>query len=215
MSTTTTVQQMYVAYFTRAADPFGLEFWRRVLDADPANLASVVDAFSRSDEYTAMYGPDTNFAVVDKVYQNLFGRASEKAGVDFWVQQLDKGTITLGNVVTAIAQGAQGNDDLVFDGRVSVASAITAAIDTAQEILAYAGTNANELVRHYIATVKDAASLAAALDPAAIDALIASLESNPGPFPPPVSIGVEHGQGAALAVELIGNAGHCSSAALF
>jgi hypothetical protein len=117
------------------------------------------------------------------VYQNLFSRAAETAGIDYWAALLDNGTISFDNVVTEVASGARTTDLYAYNAKVTVARAITDALDTLPEIMSYVGTNSNALVKAYIAKVKDAESYAAAIAPAAIEALIGSFSGSPGPVP--------------------------------
>ncbi len=180
------VQELYVAYFSRAADDAGLAYWCSLLDGDPNNprLHLISNDFAFSNEYKNEYLHATNELKVAAMYENLFGRTAEAAGVKFWADAMNAGQLTIDNVVTAIASGAQGSDQFAFGAKVDVAQAITLRIDTPQEAAAYSGTLANDLVANYIAQVKDLASFNAAITPASIDALIASL-----PAPSPASVG--------------------------
>lgn len=181
------VQELYVAYFSRAADAGGHDYWTARLDGNPANpsLALMGGAFASSQEYRDEYAQATNELKVANAYENLFGRAAEPAGVAYWANLMNAGTLTIDAAVTAIAGGAQGTDKYAYGAKVDVAQAITAAIDTPLEAQAYSGTSANAVVAAYIAQVKDVATFNAAIAPAAIDALIASLDGTSGPLPPP------------------------------
>lgn len=183
------VQELYVAYFSRAADAGGHDYWTARLDGDPANpsLAAMGGAFASSQEYRDEYAQATNELKVANAYENLFGRAAEPAGVAYWAQLMNAGTLTIDAAVTAIAGGAQGTDKYAYGAKVDVAQAITAAIDTPLEAQAYSGASANAVVAAYIAQVKDVASFNAAIVPASIDALIAGLAGTYGTVPPPVS----------------------------
>jgi len=118
-----------------------------------------------------------NRALVDAVYEHLFGRAAETAGVDYWAALLDSKTIAIGDVVTSVAGGAQGLDSVVFQAKVQTSDIFTNHLDQANERLAYTGTYANGLAHDYLAAIKDEASAAHALDPANIDALIAKIST--------------------------------------
>lgn len=196
------VQELYVAYFSRAADPKGLAYWSKLLDGDPANpqLAKIAATFAASPEYKEMYAQSSTTLKVAAVYEHLFGRTAEVAGLDYWAALLDQHLLNFDKMVTLISQAARGTDLAAYHNKVEVAQAISAAIDTPYESLSYAGVEANQKVAAYLAQVKDAQSYAAAMAPAAIDALIASLApNNPGPVPPPPAneavadlIGVAH-----------------------
>lgn len=169
------VQDLYVAYFARAADRGGFDYWSALLDGDPANarLPLISSGFAASQEYKAEYSQATNAEKVNAVYQNLFSREAEATGRDFWVRALDAGQMTIDNAVTMIAAGAQGSDLYAYGAKVNVAQAITTAIDTPAEAQAYTGPSAVAAVTAYIAQVKDEATFNAAINPAAINALVA------------------------------------------
>lgn len=169
------VQDLYVAYFSRAADRGGFDYWTALLDGDQANprLQLISGSFAASAEYKAEYSQSTNAAKVNAVYENLFSRAAEPTGRDFWVQALDEGRMTIDNAVTNIAAGAQGTDLYAYRAKVNVAQAITAAIDTPAEIQGYTNASALAAVTAYIAQVKDVASFNTAINAASINNLVA------------------------------------------
>ncbi len=81
------VARLYRAYFRRDADAGGLAFW---LDQDMP-LSGISDAFAASDEFTGTYGALSNQQFVERVYENVLGRAPEQAGLEFWVAQIYAG----------------------------------------------------------------------------------------------------------------------------
>jgi hypothetical protein len=168
------VQELYVAYFGRPADPAGLQFWSNVF-ATPGGYDTIVNAFSHSDEYKATVPNMDSRTLVDTVYEHVFGRHAETGGLDFWSGMLNKGAITIDDVVANVAASAQGSDSLVFDAKVDVATLFTSHLDTLAERVAYMGSSANAMAAAYLAAITDAASAATALDPANIDALISKM----------------------------------------
>jgi hypothetical protein len=176
---TTEVQKLYVAYFSRPADPDGLKFWTNQMATNPNFFQTISHAFSTSAEYHAEYGNMSTSQVVDTVYMNLFGRHAEAGatGIDFWVNALDKGLMTVDNAVTQIAAGAQNNDRLAYNGKVAVSTEFTAHLDQPNEVTAYAGPNANKIAIDFIATVKDLQSAASAMDPGVIDSVVTNIVS--------------------------------------
>lgn len=175
------VQDLYVAYFSRAADRGGFDYWTSLLDGDTANprLQLISGGFAASAEYKAEYSQATNAEKVNAVYQNLFSREAEAAGRDFWVRALDAGYMTIDNAVTTIAAGAQGTDLYAYRAKVNVAQAITAAIDTQAEINGYTTASALDAVTAYIAQVKDVATFNAAINATAINNLVAGFSGQP------------------------------------
>lgn len=171
----TEVEQLYVAYFSRPADPAGLTYWANVLSTNPNGYQTISSAFAGSAEYQAAYAGMDNATVVNAVYEHLFGRAAESAGQTYWANLLNQHAITIDNVVTDIAGGAQGSDLFAYNAKVAVAAAFSARIDTAAEQAAYSGSAANQIAINYLSNVKDLQTAAAGMDPGNIDNAIAQI----------------------------------------
>jgi hypothetical protein len=183
------VQKLYVAYFSRPADTAGLSFWANVLATNPNGYQQISAAFSTSAEYKAAYAGLDNRAVVGAIYTHLFGRAAETAGVDFWAHALDTKAMTVDNMVTQVASGAQGSDLLAYNAKVAVSTAFTDRLDQPVEVKAYSGDHANQIAIDFIATVKDLQSAAAARDPGVIDSVINHIVVDSGqPNPSPTGL---------------------------
>jgi len=163
-TTETEVQKLYVAYFSRPADVAGLAYWTKILNSDPDGYQTISANFASSAEYKATYAGQDNRAVVSTVYEHLFGRPAETDGVNYWAKMLDNKVITIDNVVTQIAAGAQGNDALAYNGKVAVSTVFTEHLDLPTEQAAYAKPAGMKIASDYIAGVKDlmTASLARA-----------------------------------------------------
>lgn len=172
---TNAVQQLYVAYFGRPADTAGLAYWEGVVTKANGSTAAVSAAFAASAEYKAAYANLDAQHVVAQVYQNLFGHAPDLPGLNFWSQALINGQMTVDNVVTQIAAGAQGTDLTAYNNKVAAATAFTAALDTTAEVLAYSGDIANAAAKGFIAGVTDDASLKAAIEPTALNNTVANI----------------------------------------
>lgn len=157
------IQQLYVAYYNRPADPAGLAFWSGVVEAQGGSTAAVSAAFASSGEYASVYGGKDNRTVVNTVYKNLFGRDGEQAGVDYWADLLDKRQITVDGVVTAIAGGARETDLTSYNNKVKFATGFTDALDLHPEGAAYNGTEALAYAKQLTSAVTTDASLATAL----------------------------------------------------
>ena len=127
MATTyhTQLQQLYVAYFNRPADPGGLAFYEGHLEAGTVTMAAIAADFAKSNEYRTEYNDATNTGIVTKVYANLFGRVGTANEMKFWIDALNAGATTIDKVVTDIAAGAQGTDKVAFESKVVFATAFT------------------------------------------------------------------------------------------
>lgn len=85
------VQQLYIAYFGRPADPVGQAYWATQIDAANGSIASVIAGFSASAESAALFGNSTTTQKVTAIYQNAFNRAPEATGLAYWAALLDSG----------------------------------------------------------------------------------------------------------------------------
>jgi hypothetical protein len=126
------VQTMYVAYYGRPGDPAGVTFWADVLDGNNGDWTpEIVDAFGTSAEFTERFATDEegnpvdNTVLITELYQNMFNRAPEQAGLDFYLGLLEEGTATLASIALDIANGAQGLDLEILNNKVEVAGYYT------------------------------------------------------------------------------------------
>jgi hypothetical protein len=119
------VQQLYVGYLGRAGDSAGQQFWANAIANGTATIKSVATGFTLSAEYKAAYAGLSNDALVDKVYNNVLGRASDAAGKAFWVDALAKGTVTADTLVATIVTNLGALDQATINNKVFVAQTYT------------------------------------------------------------------------------------------
>ena len=185
------VQQLYVSYFGRPADYYGLQNFSAALDkmgapktfdevqaavqADKAGtteLSKLVNSFNSSAESVALYGSDNSQIGIGKfvnaIYQNVLGRDADKAGFDFWVNAITTGVLTKANAAAAITQAALTNtsdqgklDALTVQNKLAVAKAFTTALDTPAEITSFAGDAAAAAARSLLLGVNSSTNLTA------------------------------------------------------
>lgn len=172
---TEAIQKLYVAYFNRPADAAGLAYWENIVTNAKGSTTAISAAFATSAEYKATYAGMDEYHVVAQVYQNLFGRAPELSGLNFWGQALINKQMTVDNVVTMIAAGAQGTDLAAYNSKVSAATAFTAALDTSDKVLAYSGDKANGVAKSFLASVVDATTLANAISTGTLGKVISDV----------------------------------------
>lgn len=127
-----TVQQIYIGYYQRPADPSGLIYWAGRLDSWGGNLNEIIEAFAHSAESQALYGTidSTNIEiVVDAIYTALFGRVAEPVGKAFYVNGFNAGTFTPGTIVLNVLYGALNEDWQSVNNKLTAANLFTRTID--------------------------------------------------------------------------------------
>lgn len=110
--------EAYLAYYGRPADSAGLAFWAQKLEAEGGNLDSVITAFGESEEFDSRFGDLDNPELVTNLYQQIFGRDPDAAGLAFYVDKLDTGTWTLQQISLSIIDGRQNDDVVIVDNRL-------------------------------------------------------------------------------------------------
>ncbi len=101
--------KLYQATFDRAADADGLSFWANELDKG-ASLLDVARSLFVSQEGRDLYPSSlATGELVDRVYDNLLDREPEVEGKQFWVEQLDTGSVSRATFVQAVIDGAEDN----------------------------------------------------------------------------------------------------------
>lgn len=112
--------RLYQTALGRSADDQGAEFWLDAIEAG-ATVEQLATDFAGSDEFASIW-PDVtnNTELVTQIYQNAFGRAPDTAGLDFWVDALDSGSISTGEFLAAIASSteAEGITNVIVYGIV-------------------------------------------------------------------------------------------------
>ena len=189
------LQQLYVAYFARPADPAGLAWFaaRFAAVAAPSSLAglgaaydadgavrALVDTFAGSAETQALYGGD-NAAFIAALYHNLFSREPEAAGLAYWTALLDSKQATRASATVAVLLGARGTDSEMVASKLRLAAAFTGALDTPARVRAYDGVAPNATASALLAQARPgmAADAELALARSAIATLVAAAQTPP------------------------------------
>jgi hypothetical protein len=126
------VQEIYIGYYQRPADPGGLLYWSAQLDAVGGDQSKIIAAFANSPESQALYGNITNATidgVINQIYQNLFGRNADAAGLTFYHNGFVNGTFTAATIMLNILDGAQGLDAVSVENKLTAANRFTQTID--------------------------------------------------------------------------------------
>jgi len=174
-ATSTQLQELYVAYFGRAADPTGLDYWTEK-GISQADFAASMYAQA---EFKDNYGSKSVEAQVNQIYKNLFDREADVTGLTYWTQQINLGNLKVAEIATHLIWAAQNNsgsadDKTALTNRTDAAVAYTAKVKSSTaNILAYqptttdpwvAGANITAGVTFLSGIDKDTAHTAAGID---------------------------------------------------
>ena len=179
-----TIQGVYVALFGRPADPTGLAYFNGVTK-NGADLSKIGDLAS-TQEYKDRFAGQSNTQIITAIYQSLFNRAPEAAGLEFFANALTKGTLNINNIAIAILDGAQGDDKTTVTNKITAADNFTKALDTGTEQAAYTGNTAAQQGRNFLTPVtKDTGTIP---NTAATDKAIADIVATPGGTTPTTGV---------------------------
>lgn len=126
-TTTAQIQQLYVAYLGRAADKAGLDYWSAELNASPATLTLEdlrANFVNEQPEYAAAYAGLSRVDAVTKIYNNLFGRAPDAAGLTYWTTG-GGANVPADDLLVAFINGAGTTDAQTITNKVLVAEIYT------------------------------------------------------------------------------------------
>jgi hypothetical protein len=161
------MQRIYIAYFGRPADPGGLAWYSdRMRDAGaPLTVEAMVreygsnaamrvqiDQFGTSLESGRLY-PGDNASFVTAIYRNLFNRAPDSAGLDYWAGNIDSGRMGRAIAAMAIMAGARDADADIITRKTAVATAFTSSLTTPALLKSYDGDGPAAIVRAMLAQV--------------------------------------------------------------
>jgi hypothetical protein len=193
-------EKLYVAYYGRPADVFGLTNMSASLNeagaplttqgltdayATNAKVKAILDAFGNSPESTALYGTGSTASFVNAVFTYVLNRAPLAKGLTFWTNAIDNHTITRAQAALNIMAGAEADTSaqgLIDAARlakvITVATNFTIHMDTTPEILGYAGSAAAATARSMLLTVTNTTDTNAFLT--TVDNTIATITAGGG-----------------------------------
>ncbi len=173
-ATSTQLQELYVAYFGRAADPTGLDYWT---EKGITTSKFAADMYAQA-EFKDAYGSLSTESQVNQIYQNLFDRDADATGLLYWTKQIDLGVLQLAEIATHLIWAAQNNsgsedDKTALTNKTNAAIAYTNKVkESTSAILAYqaestdpwkSGVNIAEAVSYMSGINKDTASTTAGI----------------------------------------------------
>lgn len=121
------IQQIYIGLLGRAADQAGLDYWAAEINGGALTLEQLrANIVNEQPEYAAGQGSMTRAQAVADLYENLFNRQPEAAGLEYWVNG-GGASVNIDQLVLALIAGASAADQLVLDNKTEVAEYYTAA----------------------------------------------------------------------------------------
>lgn len=118
LSTREVLSAVYIGYYNRAADPAGIQFWEQVIANTSLDLEAVATDFAGQAETQSVHpffadpATSTPSTFITSLYQNLFNRDPDAAGLEFWSEQLQnaidgvEGSFSVGEIIVKIIEGA-------------------------------------------------------------------------------------------------------------
>lgn len=172
MATAAEIQQLYVIYFGRPADPDGLDFW---LSKTTLTAQQIANAFGSTPEYQTRLSNLGTSGAINQIYLNSFGRSPDAAGLQFWTQKVQTGQLSLATAGFIIANNASPADQAIIANKQVSAGLYTTNIRlSTQSVLAYttasglnSGTSFLSGITTTAATSASAASAVATMTTAA------------------------------------------------
>ena len=124
-----TVNSFYLAFYGRPADPAGMKYWSQQLANNNGDFSAIVNAFADSQEAQTRFGSNTVAERISDIYMQLFNRVPDTDGMAYWMNAINKGQASLGDVAFAILRGARGSDATLSELRQQAADAFTAEVE--------------------------------------------------------------------------------------
>ncbi len=102
-----TIVELYIAYFNRAPDAEGLNFWGSAY-ANGVSLEDIATLILGDTETQQTYPASlSNLEFATQVYNNVLGRDPDQGGLEFWVNALDIGGVTRDQFILEALRGAK------------------------------------------------------------------------------------------------------------
>jgi hypothetical protein len=181
---TNQIQQIYLAYLGRPADPAGLAYWADQVDSQGGDLSLVLSGFAASEESAALYGEMSTNQAISAIYTNLFKREAEDAGVTYWQTQIESGAVDPAQAALAILLGAQDTDVTAASNKLTAANAFTASV-AASGATGYSDADALAVGRDFLNSIDASDASLANLDTAVAAAVAQATGTDTTPTPEP------------------------------
>ncbi|MFZ6765876.1 DUF4214 domain-containing protein [Undibacterium sp. Di26W] len=99
--------EMYIAYFNRAPDAVGLDYWASRM-VDGMSLQQIANSFFVQPETVAAYPESQNINdFVNAVYHNVLNRSPDAVGLKYWTNELQTGSVSKPLFILDVIYGAR------------------------------------------------------------------------------------------------------------
>jgi len=105
-STSSQLQQLYIAYFSRPGDPIGLDYWTGAGITTKAFAANMY----LQPEFQDVYGELSVKDQINQLYINLFSRDGDDSGLNYWAGKIDSGEMELASIANDLIYAATYGD---------------------------------------------------------------------------------------------------------
>ncbi len=93
------IQQLYLAYLGRPADPNGMEYWLSCFDKNVIT-ERISQEISKQDEYILALSSDNQIVgEINQIYLNLFSRNADCEGIQYWRNKIELADKNISNIV--------------------------------------------------------------------------------------------------------------------
>jgi hypothetical protein len=155
------ITKAFLAYFGRPADLTALT------DFKNSSEAEIEAAFAASKESKDLNGDTFNANQINNIYESLFGRSAEQAGIDYWLAKVADNTYTKAGAAIAILNGALNDDAVKIQNKLLASTQFTGALGTDKSL--YSGAADAEVARKFIESITLSPATQAEINKAVFD----------------------------------------------
>jgi hypothetical protein len=157
-----TIAAAYVAFFGRAPDQQGLQFWQNAAQSSglsgEALMENLAAGFANNPSFASIYSGMSNAAFVTAIYQNIGGTAPDAAGAAYWTALLNGGE-SRATVVADFVYGVLNMTTAAIQAEVTAGTITSAEATSALQRQAYL-TNQSAVALDYTNTLGAGSDLA-------------------------------------------------------
>ncbi len=154
-ATKESVTKLYIATFDRAPDNAGLDYW--VYNSNLSQEEIAMSFFEQQETKDKYPIGTSNEEFINSTYTNLFKRTPDDAGMSYWNDELNSGSIAKPIFIQAVVNGALADDATLLKNKTDVgllfASSGNNDVGLAKEILSKITTN-NESVSNALKSIE-------------------------------------------------------------